>query len=156
MDQLFWGGSANAAFTRQSQPEPERRAFFLYIDEFHNFTTGALAGMLSELRNFRVGLVLAHQHASQLDGQLLNAILGNVGTLLLFRVGATDAEALSRQLAAEVPTARDLSNLGNRELVVRLMVDGRQTKPFSATTPPLSDEEKVSRTTLAKRSSQKD
>ncbi|MEL7468869.1 MAG: hypothetical protein AAFN27_10465 [Pseudomonadota bacterium] len=107
---LVVNGIANAAFTRQSQPMFKRRPFFLYIDEFHNFTTEALAGMLSELRKFKVGLILAHQHTSQLEPRLLDAILGNVATLLVFRVGANDAEILARQLAADIPRPRDLSN----------------------------------------------
>ena len=127
---------ANAAFNRQATAEAERTPFFLYIDEFHNFTTEALAGMSSELRKFKLGLLLAHQHTAQLSPGLFSAIMGNVGSLLVFRVGATDADTLTNLLAANVPGPRDLINLGNRELFAKLMVEARQTLPFSALTRP--------------------
>jgi type IV secretory pathway TraG/TraD family ATPase VirD4 len=123
---------SNAAYSRENTPEPDRRPFFLYIDEFHSFTTEALADMLSELRKYGVGMVLAHQHTSQLDRAVFESILGNVGTLMAFRVGANDATLLARHLAADVPTARDLSNLPNYEMYTRLMINGSQSRPFSA------------------------
>ena len=125
---------AHAAYSRQAVPEHERKPFFLYIDEFHSFTTTAFADMLSELRKYRLGLVLAHQHTTQLDANVFEAILGNVGTLIAFRVGATDAAILTKQFGEDVPSARDLVNLGNHELFIKLMIDGQQSKPFSATT----------------------
>ena len=78
---------ALAAYSRQEQPEGVRRPFFLYIDEFHSFTTSAFADMLSELRKYKLGLVLAHQHTSQIDNDIFEAILGNVGTLMVFSSG---------------------------------------------------------------------
>lgn len=137
---LIVNAIANAAYSRQDTPENERRPFFLYVDEFHNFTTSAFAGMLSELRKYKVGLVLAHQHTSQLDPGVLEAILGNVGTLISFRVGATDADILAKQFGADIPKPRDLVNLGNYEMFIKLMIDGRQSHPFSAVTlpPPLA------------------
>jgi type IV secretory pathway TraG/TraD family ATPase VirD4 len=77
----------SAGLSRANRSEATRRDFFLYLDEFHTFTTQSLAGMLSELRKYRVGLVLAHQYLAQLDPVILEAILGNVGTLVCFRVG---------------------------------------------------------------------
>src|ERR671938_3505 len=85
-----------AALSRVDRPEEERRDFYLYLDEFHNFTTLSLAGMLSELRKYRLNLILAHQYLAQLDERLMAAILGNVGTIISFRIGPTDAEALAQ------------------------------------------------------------
>ena len=81
-----------AALSRADTPEKQRRDFFLYLDEFHNFTTLSLAEMLSELRKYRLNLILAHQYLAQLDLKMRDAILGNVGTLISFRIGAVDAE----------------------------------------------------------------
>lgn len=133
---LIVNAIANAAYSRQDTPEDQRRPFFLYVDEFHNFTTSAFAGMLSELRKYKVGLVLAHQHTTQLDPGVLEAILGNVGTLIAFRVGATDADILAKQFGADIPKPRDLVNLANYEMFIKLMIDGRQSHPFSAVTLP--------------------
>ncbi|MEP0313216.1 MULTISPECIES: TraM recognition domain-containing protein [Alphaproteobacteria] len=127
---------AHAAYTRQELPAPMREPFFLYIDEFHSFTTASFVDMLSELRKYRLGLILAHQHTTQLDDATREAILGNVGTLVSFRLGATDAAILARQFAADVPTPRDLVNLGNYEMFVKLMIDGQQSRPFSGITIP--------------------
>ena len=123
---------ANAAYTRQSQTEAERRPFFVYADEFHSFTTSAISGMLSELRKYGLGIVLAHQHTHQLDKSTLEAILGNVGTVTTFRVGASDAPILAHQLGEVSP--RDLIGLANYEMFIKLMIDGAQSKVFSAAT----------------------
>ena len=112
----------------------KRRPFFLYIDEFHAFTTEAFADMLSELRKYALGLVLAHQHTSQLGHDVLDAILGNVGTWMSFRLGATDAAIMARQFASNRPKPRDLVNLPNHETFVKLMIDGWQGQVFSAST----------------------
>lgn len=129
---LIVSNLANAAYSRQNQPEDARKPFFLYADEFHSFTSSAFAGMLSELRKYGLGLVLAHQHTNQLDKPILEAILGNVGTLISFRIGTTDASILARQLGGVLPT--DLIGLPNYEMYIKLMVDGTQTKAFSAIT----------------------
>jgi hypothetical protein len=89
--------------------------------------------MLSELRKYGVGMVLAHQYLTQLDPAILDAILGNVGTLALFRVGPADAEVLARELYPFFSPI-DLTNLPNHEVYVRLMIDGRVSPPFSAET----------------------
>ena len=130
---LIISSIANAAYTRHGMPEAERRPFFLYLDEFHSFTTGAVADMLAELRKYRLGLVLAGQHASQADREVLDAIIGNVGTVICFRLGANDAPLFTRHLATPRIEPRDLVNLPNYEMFVRLMVDGQQTHGFSAT-----------------------
>lgn len=126
-----------AAFSRTDLPEEERRDFWIYLDEFHNVTTLSLANMLSELRKYRVGLVLANQYLDQLDDQIRAAILGNVGTLITFRLGYADAEILAQEFAP-VFDALDLVNLPNREIYLKLMVDGMPSAPFSARTLPPS------------------
>jgi len=131
---LIISSIANAAFTRHALPEDQRRPFFLYVDEFHSFTTGAIADMLAELRKYQLGLVLAGQHAAQAERDLLDAIIGNVGSVICFRLGANDAPLFTRHLATQEIDVRDLINLPNYEMFVRLMVDGQQTKGFSAGT----------------------
>ncbi|MEQ8401107.1 MAG: type IV secretion system DNA-binding domain-containing protein [Roseitalea porphyridii] len=127
---------AYAAYSRQETPEAERRPFFLYIDEFHAFTTEAFADMLSGLRKYGLGAILAHQHTSQLERAVLDAILGNVGTWIVFRVGASDASILAKQLAGDRTEARDLIKLPNYEVFVKLLIDGQQGRVFSASTDP--------------------
>jgi len=131
---LIISSIANAAYTRQNLPEGERLPFFLYVDEFHSFTTGAFADMLSELRKYGLGMVLAGQYSAQGDNDVLDAILGNVSTLICFRVGASDAPFFAKHLATPRILPRDLINLPNYEMNIRLMVQGRQTKGFSCRT----------------------
>ncbi|MEW8508948.1 MAG: type IV secretion system DNA-binding domain-containing protein [Candidatus Thiodiazotropha sp.] len=131
---LIVSNCMNAAFSRHDLPENERQPFFLYIDEFHSFTTTALASMLSETRKYGLGLILAHQHIVQTDTTVFEAVLGNVGSLIVFRVGANDAPVFSRQLGTiEVS---DLMNLANYNAFMQLMVDGQKTRPFSMSTWP--------------------
>ncbi len=125
---------AHAAYSRQNVAEAERRTYGLFIDEFHSFTTSAFADMLSEMRKHGLALVLANQFTSQLEPDVMEAILGNVGTLMVFRVGATDAPILAKQLGADVPQPCDLVNLGNYQLFVKLMIDGVQSRVFTART----------------------
>jgi hypothetical protein len=122
-----------AAFSRADDAPESRRPFFLYLDEFQNFTTLMLANMMSELRKFGVGLVLAHQYLHQLEPDVRHAVLGNAGTLISFRVGAEDAPILAKELA---PTfdVQDLLNLPNRSIYLKLMIDGTPSRAFSATT----------------------
>jgi hypothetical protein len=122
-----------AGLSRQDTPEDARAPFIAYLDEFHTFTTTALAGMLSELRKYRLGLVLAHQFSAQLEQEVRDAVFGNVGTLMAFRVGPDDAKALHRQFSPEFEDL-DLVNLPDHEAYVRLLVQGAPTRPFSATT----------------------
>lgn len=133
---LLISGIASAAYSRQDQPAEERRPYYLYVDEFHSFTTSAFADMLSELRKYGANLTLTTQHFSRLEDRAREAVLGNVGSLISFRVGATDAILLARQFGEDVPKPRDLVGLANYEMFVKLMVDGVQTKPFSAKTLP--------------------
>lgn len=122
-----------AAFSRASIPEHERRPFFLYMDEFQNFTTKSVATMISELRKYRLGLVLANQHLSQLDPDVRDAVLGNVGTLIAFRMGPQDATSIGREFADRFAPL-DLMNLANHHIYLRLMIDGAPSRPFSART----------------------
>lgn len=114
-------------------PEEQRRDFHLYLDEFQSFTTLSLANMLSELRKYRVSLILAHQYLSQLDPEIRDAILGNAGTIVSFRLGVPDAEILAKEFYPEF-SVEDLIGLPNYHIYLKLMIDGRVSKPFSAET----------------------
>ena len=128
----------HAAFTRHSLPESARLPFFLYVDEFHNLTTKSFAGLLSEARKYGLGLVLAHQHLSQTDPEVRDAVLGNVGTMVVFRVGANDAPLFERLLPPF--STVDLQNQPNYRAVVRLMHKGERLPAFSASMyPPYGD-----------------
>ena len=134
MGGLITSSIMHAAFTRHDLPEAERRPFFLYVDEFHNLTTKSFAGLLSEARKYGLGLILAHQHLSQTDPDVRDAILGNVGTMIVFRVGAKDAPLFERLLPPF--SARDLQNLSNYKATVWLMHNGERLRPFSASMYP--------------------
>ena len=95
-----------AAYTRADMPEAQRRNFFVYVDEFQSFTTLALASMLSELRKYRVGFTIAHQYMHQLEPDVRHAVLGNVGSMISFRVGAEDAPYLVREFHERVRNGR--------------------------------------------------
>lgn len=127
-----------AALSRANIPETERRDYALYLDEFHNFTTQSLVLMLSELRKYRLSLVLAHQYLTQLDFSIRDAVLGNVGTLVIFRIGAADAETLAPEFMPEF-SATDFTNLPNYHIYLKLMIDGKISRPFSAVTLPPQD-----------------
>lgn len=131
---LILSGVAHAGYSRATQPQAARRPFILYADEFHAFTSAAIADMLPQLRKYGVGLTLAHQYLEQLDRSLLSAILGNVGSLLIFRVGASDAPMLAHQLGDVAPA--DLIGLANHECFAKVMSEGRQSKAFTAFTIP--------------------
>src|SRR5437867_5575571 len=122
-----------AALSRSDTPEVKRRDFYLYLDEFQSFTTLSLANMLSELRKYRVGMILAHQYLSQLDLQVRDAILGNVGTMIAFRLGLADAEILENEFQPEI-SALDLISLPNYHIYIKLMIDGVSSRAFSAET----------------------
>ena len=134
---LLVAGLGSAAFSRADRSPDQRRDFWIYLDEFHTFTTLSLATMLSELRKYRAGFVLAHQYGEQLSEPLQAAILGNVGTIVSFRVGPAEAELLAREFHPTLNES-DLMNLPNHAMYVKLLVDGQPTPPFSAETlPPL-------------------
>ena len=125
-----------AGFSRADTPPEQRRPFFLYIDEFQEFTTLAVAGMLSELRKYRVSITGAHQYLAQLEPDIRHAVLGNTGTLISFRIGGEDAPYLAREFQGRF-SEKDLTSLGNHEIYIRLMIDGQPSRGFSAGTIPL-------------------
>lgn len=122
-----------AAMERADRPQEERRDFYLYLDEFHTFATLTLATMLSELRKYRLNLVLAHQYLSQLEPEIRDAVFGNAGTFIAFRVGALDAPTVARELS---PTFEpdDLLSLPNFSVYLQLMIEGEPSRAFSAST----------------------
>jgi hypothetical protein len=122
-----------AALSRADVPEEERRPFFVYLDEFHTFSTLSLATMLSELRKYKVGMVLANQYLGQLDPRVRDAVIANGGTLIAFRLGAQDARFLAPEFAP-VFEPEDLLSLPNYHIYLRLMINGEPSRPFSAKT----------------------
>ena len=122
-----------AAFSRAETRAGDRKPFILYLDEFHNFTTLMLANMMSEMRKYGVGLVLAHQYIHQLEPDILHAVLGNAGTLVSFRVGPEDAGMLAKEFQPTFAVL-DLLNLPNCAIYLKLMIDGTPSKAFSAGT----------------------
>lgn len=135
-----------AAMSRVDVPEKERRDFYLYIDEFQNFSTDSFANILSEARKYRLNLILAHQYIEQLGDKVKAAVFGNVGTMVVFRVGAADAEELVKEFTPTF-TEEDIVNLPKYEMYLKLMIDGIASSPFSAKgLAPLSGEEKTGNT----------
>lgn len=135
-----------AAMSRIDISESERKDFCLYVDEFQNFVTESFATILSEARKYRLNLVLAHQYIGQLvndnNTRVRDAIFGNVGTMVTFRVGATDAEFLEKEFSPEF-MLNDLVSLGFANIYLKLLIDGFASRPFSATTlPPIPRPEK--------------
>jgi type IV secretory pathway TraG/TraD family ATPase VirD4 len=122
-----------AALSRADIQEHQRRDFYVYIDEFYNFTTASFANILAEARKYRLNLVLAHQYIEQLDEELRAAIFGNVGTVISFRLGARDAEYVAREFHP-VFSEDDLINLPQYHICLKLMIDGINAAPFSAVT----------------------
>lgn len=144
-----------AAMERVDIPEEERKDFYLYVDEFQNFATESFANILSEARKYRLNLILAHQYINQLifDGNstVRDAVFGNVGTLVSFRVGAEDAEHLEKEFEP-VFMMNDIVNLTKFNVYLKLMIDGIAGDAFSATVLPpidLSDTEKNSEKVIA-------
>ncbi len=127
-----------AAMSRVDIPEEERKDFFLYVDEFQNFATESFANILSEARKYRLGLTLGHQYITQMEETVRDAVFGNVGTMIVFRVGAEDAEFLEKEFAPNL-TANDIVNLGKYNIYTKLMVNGIAGDPFSADTLPPPD-----------------
>jgi len=122
-----------AAFSRADTHEALRPDYHILIDEFQSFTTLSVANMVSEMRKFHVSLVLAHQNLYQLQPDVRHAVLGNVGTLISFRVGPEDAQIMAREFEPAFDVL-DLVNLPNYDFYVKLMIDGAPSRPFSAST----------------------
>ena len=135
-----------AAMSRVDVPEEKRLDFYLYVDEFQNFATDSFSNILSEARKYRLCLTLAHQYIGQLihdkSVKVRDAIFGNVGTMVIFRVGAEDAEFLEKEFAPNFEM-NDFVNLSKYHTYVKLMIEGVSSKPFSATTlPPFPKQKK--------------
>jgi len=128
------------AMARATKPESERRDFFLFIDEFQNFSTDAFASILAEARKYRLCLTLSHQYIDQLPEPIRQAVFGNVGTLIAFRIGYPDAEVMAREFGCSIsPTS--LADLERYEAVVKLLVEGSNRDPFRAKMmPPLENQ----------------
>ena len=127
------------AMARANRPESERRDFYLFIDEFQNFSTDAFASILAEARKYRLALTLSHQYIDQLSPPVRQAVFGNVGTLIAFRIGYTDAEVMEKEFGKTF-TATTIADLARYEAVVKLLVDGSNLEPFRANMlPPLEN-----------------
>jgi energy-coupling factor transporter ATP-binding protein EcfA2 len=124
-----------AALSRQSVPEAERRPCHLYLDEFEHFLTPGTAGMLSEVRKVGLSVTLANQYLYQLTDGVKAAVMGNVGTVIAFRVGPEDSRMLARHF--EDIDEADFQNLPNHDLFVRMMIDGEPSRAFSGRGLPL-------------------
>lgn len=133
-----------SAFSRTDVAMEERKDFYLHIDEFQNFTTPSIATILSEARKYRLCLTAAHQYIAQLKEDIKSAIFGNVGSLLVFRVGADDAEYLAKQFEPTF-TANDLMNIANLNGYAKLIVNGVVVSPFNIVVsfPPAGDRQVV-------------
>ena len=132
-----------AALSRVDMPESERKDFYLYIDEFQNFTTDSIAQILSEARKYRLALVIAHQFIAQLKEEISKAVFGNVGSICSFRVGAEDAEFLQKQFE---PTfdSNDLMNVDNCNCFMKLLIASQVATPFNMKTyPPSKGSEEI-------------
>lgn len=120
-----------AAFSRADMPKYMRIPFYLYADEFQNFTTQSIANMQSEIRKFSVCTCYAAQYLSAIQSDIKDAILGNVGTLIVFRLGVTDAKYFEKEFYPYF-SFEDIINLPNYKIYLKLMIDGSPSKPFSA------------------------
>lgn len=117
--------------------------FYLFVDEFQSFADKSFADILSEARKYKLNLTMAHQYIEQMEEEVRDAVFGNVGTMIAFRVGAYDAEVLEKEFAP-VFTAEDLVNLGLRQIYLKLMIDSVTSQPFSASTLPPIQQPRVS------------
>ncbi len=144
-----------AAMSRASIPENERQDFCLYVDEFQNFSTESFATIMSEARKYHLNLVVANQFTTQLSDEIRDAVFGNMGTIVSFRVGQNDVEALSRYFQPMFE-ADDLLRVPNYNTITRTLINGVPTQSFSmATLPPLGNPNKELAAALKQLSSAK-
>jgi type IV secretory pathway TraG/TraD family ATPase VirD4 len=122
-----------AALARASVREEDRRDFYFYIDEFQNFATEAFQSILSESRKYRLNLTIAHQYINQLNNDIRASVFGNVASLFVFAVGGDDAAYLAKEFSPTF-TAEDILSLQTRDMYVKMSINGRTSKPFSART----------------------
>src|SRR4029079_6355245 len=124
-----------AAMARAKLSEADRRDFYLFIDEFQNFSTEAFASILAESRKYRLCLTLSHQYVDQLSLPVRQAVFGNVGTMIAFRIGHVDADTLHFEFGEEfVPSV--FVDLNRFEIIARLLENGSNTQPFRGRTMP--------------------
>jgi len=129
-----------AAMDRAKIPEEDRIDFHLYVDEFQNFATESFGTILSEARKYRLNLTIAHQYITQMEEEVSDAVFGNAGTIVSFRVGANDAEYMEKEFAPNF-TETDLVNLDKFNAYVKLMINGITSRPFSMQTiPPIRED----------------
>ncbi|QQR76681.1 type IV secretion system DNA-binding domain-containing protein [Candidatus Nomurabacteria bacterium] len=119
--------------------------FYFYVDEFQSFASDSFADILSEARKYKLSLTIAHQYIEQMSDEVRAAVFGNVGTMVIFRVGATDAEVFEKEFSP-VFTAEDIVNLGFIQIYLRLMINGIGSKPFSALSMPPIEKPAISYT----------
>lgn len=140
-----------AALSRADLPEAERHDFYLYIDEFQNFITDSISTILSEARKYRLELIIAHQYMGQLTGgkegaqeaKVRDAVLGNAGTMVSFRIGVEDAEIMAKEFAP-IFSEYDLINIEQYTCYTKLLVDNQSTKAFNMHTyPPIKGDPRV-------------
>lgn len=122
-----------AGMARAAMPEEEREDFYLYVDEFHNLVTTTFESLFTESRKYGLALTVAHQYLAQLLAQVKATVLGNVGTIVVFRVGGEDAQSLEAEMTP-IFKAKDMVNLGMQEFYIKMTVDGDTADPFSAET----------------------
>jgi len=122
-----------AGMARAKMPEKERKDFYFYIDEFHNIVTETFENLLSEARKYGLCMTMAHQYVGQLLPRVQAAVLGNSGTIIVFRIGGEDAVKLKPEMAP-VFDIKDMINLGMREFYIKMTIDGETYDPFSAET----------------------
>ncbi len=114
-------------------PEEKREDFYLYVDEFHNLMTTTFENLFTESRKYGLCITVAHQYMAQLLPEVLATVLGNCGTIIVFRVGGEDAYKLAREMTP-IFRPEDMLNLGTREFFIKMTIDGETFDPFSAET----------------------
>jgi hypothetical protein len=149
---LLVTGLQQASMSRSDLAEDQRRDFYLYVDEFQNFATESFATILSEARKYRLNLTIANQYLDQMEEGTRHAVFGNVGSLLCFQVGTTDAEALAEQLAGDLAPS-DLIALPKYHAYCRLLIDGMPSRPFSMATLPIGTQKGADRLDIIRRTS---
>ena len=132
---LVMGKLLSATLSRADTPTSHRRPFYLYVDEFQNFTTGTVTNMLAEARKYGLCLTLAHQNMRQLPVPLMGSVMGNVGTKLLFRIGTNDAPEIESYVKPNL-SAQDLLSLPDHHVAGRLLAHNIPTPPFVFRTHP--------------------
>ena len=140
-----------AAMSRQDVSESQRRDFYLYVDEFQNFATPDFAQILSEARKYHLNLTVANQFIGQMEEEVKNAVFGNVGTLIAFRVGVADASYLQHEFAP-VFSENDLLNIERFNAYVKTIVNNEPVRPFSVDlTKNMSQEKALENPQLAEK-----